>query len=95
MKNELALKQRIAELEKLLAQKDAQIAALEERWNLAQHRKVATTLRGSLARCWTPAKPRSHLYRRQRQRNRPFQQRRLQAQSNDVMKRVNVRNFPF
>ncbi|WP_282110969.1 hypothetical protein [Shewanella algicola] len=45
MNNVLALQQRIAELEKLLEnerqlslQKDAQIAALEERWRLAQQK---------------------------------------------------------
>ncbi|WP_024599457.1 IS66 family transposase [Pseudoalteromonas sp. TAE56] len=46
MKNELALKQRIAELEKLLAQKDAQIAALEERWNLAQQKQFGKSAEG-------------------------------------------------
>ncbi|WP_076920575.1 IS66 family transposase, partial [Pseudoalteromonas sp. SK18] len=46
MKNELALKQRIAELEKLLAQKDAQIAALEERWSLAQQKQFGKSAEG-------------------------------------------------
>ncbi|WP_036984834.1 transposase, partial [Pseudoalteromonas sp. BSi20311] len=46
MKNELALKQRIAELEKLLAQKDAQIAALEERWRLAQQKQFGKSAEG-------------------------------------------------
>jgi transposase len=53
MKNELALKQRIAELEKLLEnerqlslQKDAQIAALEERWRLAQQKQFGKSAEG-------------------------------------------------
>ena len=46
MKNELALKQRIAELETLLAQKDAQIAALEERWRLAQQKQFGKSAEG-------------------------------------------------
>ena len=46
MKNELALKQRIAELEKLLAQKDEQIAALEERWRLAQQKQFGKSAEG-------------------------------------------------
>ena len=46
MKNELALKQRIAELEKLLAQKDTQIAALEERWRLAQQKQFGKSAEG-------------------------------------------------
>lgn len=46
MKNELALKQRIAELEKLLAQKDALIAALEERWRLAQQKQFGKSAEG-------------------------------------------------
>jgi transposase len=46
MKNELALKQRIAELEKLLAQKDAHIAALEERWRLAQQKQFGKSAEG-------------------------------------------------
>lgn len=46
MKNELALKQRIAELEKLLAQKDAQIAALEERWSLTQQKQFGKSAEG-------------------------------------------------
>ena len=53
MKNELALKQRIAELEKLLEnerqlslQKDALIAALEERWHLAQQKQFGKSAEG-------------------------------------------------
>ena len=46
MKNEFALKQRIAELDKLLAQKDAQIAALEERWRLAQQKQFGKSAEG-------------------------------------------------
>ena len=46
MKNELALKQRIAELEKLLAQKDAHIAALEARWRLAQQKQFGKSAEG-------------------------------------------------
>ncbi|AZG71716.1 IS66 family transposase [Shewanella livingstonensis] len=46
MENELALKQRIAELEKLLAQKDAHIAALEERWRLAQQKQFGKSAEG-------------------------------------------------
>ena len=42
MKNELALKQRIAELEKLLAQKDAQIAELSGRPTLEQLQDART-----------------------------------------------------
>jgi len=53
MKNELALKQRIAELESLLdyerqlsLQKDAHIAALEERWRLAQQKQFGKSAEG-------------------------------------------------
>ena len=53
MKNELALKQRIAELESLLdyerqlsLQKDVQIAALEERWRLAQQKQFGKSAEG-------------------------------------------------
>ncbi len=53
MKNELVLKQRIAELESLLEyerqlsfQKDAKIAALEERWRLAQQKQFGKSAEG-------------------------------------------------
>ncbi len=53
MKNELALKQRIADLESLLdyerqlsLQKDAHIAALEERWRLAQQKQFGKSAEG-------------------------------------------------
>ncbi|MGI2228334.1 IS66 family transposase zinc-finger binding domain-containing protein, partial [Shewanella frigidimarina] len=53
MKNVLALQQRITELEKLLEnerqlslQKDAQIAALEERWRLAQQKQFGKSAEG-------------------------------------------------